>query len=92
MNEFTDSHKCCTMKTNYDQLLFLLLPPHKGRNVAVPRAVLGRRVCRFTFDELCGSAVGAADYLALSGAFHTVFLEGVPVMGMRHLNQVCVPT
>jgi protein AFG1 len=35
----------------------------------------------FEFPELCESAVAAADYIALSGAFHTVALSGVPVFG-----------
>ena len=32
----------------------------------------------FTFDELCGRPVAAADYIALAGRFHTVAVEGVP--------------
>lgn len=41
-----------------------------------------------SFDELCGSALGAADYTAISEAFHTVFVHGVPMMSLVHLNQV----
>mmetsp|Transcript_48050 Transcript_48050/g.89601 ORF Transcript_48050/g.89601 Transcript_48050/m.89601 type:complete len:467 (-) Transcript_48050:188-1588(-) len=64
----------------------------QGRGVLVPRALLGRRVCRFTFKELCGSStgsspMGAADYLAIAATFHSVFLENVPVLGMKDLNQ-----
>lgn len=40
-----------------------------------------------TFDELCGSALGAADYTAISEAFHTVFVHGVPMMNLVHINQ-----
>ncbi|CAD7705031.1 unnamed protein product [Ostreobium quekettii] len=47
-----------------------------GRRLAVPRA-RGPH-CYFTFDELCGQAVGAADYIALARRFHTVCLEGIP--------------
>jgi hypothetical protein len=32
----------------------------------------------FTFEELCGRPVAAADYIALAERFHTVALEGVP--------------
>lgn len=41
-----------------------------------------------SFDELCGSALGAADYTAISEAFHTIFVHGVPMMSLVHLNQV----
>jgi len=40
-----------------------------------------------TFDELCGSALGAADYTAISEAFHTLFVHGVPMMNLVHINQ-----
>lgn len=53
----------------------------------VPRAVKGNRVARMTFDELCGSALGAADYTAISEAFHTLFVHGVPMMNLVHINQ-----
>lgn len=47
----------------------------------------GNRVARMTFDELCGSALGAADYTAISEAFHTLFVHGVPMMNLVHINQ-----
>lgn len=40
-----------------------------------------------TFDELCGSALGSADYTAISEAFHTIFVHGVPMMNLVHINQ-----
>jgi len=45
--------------------------------VQVPRAV--GAACLFTFQELCGEAVGPSDYLALVSRFHTVALKGVTV-------------
>lgn len=50
----------------------------QGRSVAVPRAARG--VAWFGFDELCGKPLGAADFLALATHFHTLVLEGVPVL------------
>lgn len=40
-----------------------------------------------TFDELCGSALGSADYTAMAEAFHTIFVRGVPVMTLAHGDQ-----
>ena len=37
----------------------------------------------FRFSELCARPLGAADYMALSQAYHTVFLEGVPALSMQ---------
>jgi peroxisome-assembly ATPase len=49
-----------------------------GRTLHVPAAV--GKACSFTFKELCGSAVAAADYIALASHFHTVAVKGVPVV------------
>ena len=35
---------------------------------------------RETFEDLCEVPLGAGDYLALAERFHTIFLDGVPVM------------
>ena len=50
--------------------------PGASRSVAVPMA--SGRVCRFSFEELCGGALSAADYLALCGSFDAFVLDGVP--------------
>jgi len=47
-----------------------------GRRFRVQQAARG--VARFDFDELCGTALGAGDYLALATHFHTVILDGIP--------------
>lgn len=49
-----------------------------GRTFRVPLA--GAGVARFDFATLCGSALGPGDYLALAGHFHTLVLDGVPVL------------
>ncbi len=51
----------------------------QGRKTHLPRAAGG--FLRAGFASLCDQALGAADYLAIADAFHTVFLEHVPVMG-----------
>lgn len=49
-----------------------------GRKLAFPRAAGG--LLRATFDDLCRVALGPNDYLAIAKRFHTVFLEGLPVL------------
>ena len=47
-----------------------------GRRFVVPLAAEG--VARCDFDLLCGTALGAGDYLALAARFHTLILDGIP--------------
>jgi cell division protein ZapE len=57
----------------------------KGHDVAIPEAAAG--VARFTFADLCATPLGAADYLAVARRFHTLIVEGIPVMGMPQRNE-----
>ncbi len=57
----------------------------KGHDVAIPEAAGG--VARFTFADLCARPLGAADYLALAERFHTVIIDGIPVMDMPQRNE-----
>jgi cell division protein ZapE len=50
----------------------------KGRAVVVPLASMG--VARFNFADLCDTALGANDYLHIAHAFHTVLIDGIPVI------------
>lgn len=63
----------------------LCVPVMMGRHLEVT----GTRdsVCRVDFDHLCNTEKGAADYKALCECFHTVVLENVPVLEMKHHNQ-----
>jgi len=47
-----------------------------GRTLRVPIAAKG--VARFDFDALCGTPLGAGDYLAVATAFHTLILDAIP--------------
>ena len=47
-----------------------------GREFVVPLAAEG--VARCDFELLCGTALGAGDYLALATHFHTLILDGIP--------------
>eukprot|EP00978_Attheya_sp_CCMP212_P029756 scaffold106863_cov47-Attheya_sp.AAC.1 len=60
----------------------------QGRRVHIPRASVEYGVARFTFDELCRTASGAADYLTIGEHFHTIFIEDIPKLTMTHVNLV----
>ncbi|MEP3439429.1 MAG: cell division protein ZapE [Hoeflea sp.] len=65
----------------------LAAPDHirvRGREVDVPQA--GGGAARFSFADLCEAPLGAADYAAISKRYHTVFVEGVPVMNQAQRN------
>ncbi|KAM0749985.1 AFG1-like ATPase [Meredithblackwellia eburnea MCA 4105] len=51
-----------------------------GRPLVVPEST--SKVARFTFEELCGHALSAADYLEITKNFETVVLEDVPQLGL----------
>jgi len=49
-----------------------------GRELRVPEAAKG--VARFSFAELCETPLGAGDYLRIAHTFHTVIVDGIPVI------------
>eukprot|EP00873_Tetraselmis_striata_P002674 jgi/Tetstr1/422938/TSEL_013718.t1 len=57
-----------------------------GRSLAVPQACTSG-VARFRFPELCARPLGAADYIALSRRFHTVFVTDIPAFSMQIRDQ-----
>ena len=56
-----------------------------GRTLHVPKSLKG--VAVFSFKRLCGENRGAADYLAIAHAYHTVILVGIPVLGPENRNE-----
>jgi cell division protein ZapE len=56
-----------------------------GRTLHVRRTAKG--AAWFTFDELCGQPLGSADYLALAQRFHTIALEGIPLLTPERRDQ-----
>ncbi|KAH9985541.1 AFG1-like ATPase-domain-containing protein [Russula vinacea] len=56
-----------------------------GRNLTVPRCA--GHVAQFTFAELCGRPLGAADYLEITQRFRTLFMTDVPRMGLAEKNK-----
>jgi cell division protein ZapE len=56
-----------------------------GRILHVPKSLKG--VAVFSFKRLCAEARGAADYLAIAQAYHTVIVVGIPRMGPENRNE-----
>lgn len=56
-----------------------------GRSILVPKSLKG--VAVFSFKRLCGQPLGAADYLAIAQAYHTVIIVGVPQLGPDDRNE-----
>ena len=56
-----------------------------GRKLAIPKQALG--CAYFHFDDLCARPLGGADYLALAHAFHTMVIDGVPILTPAQRNE-----
>jgi protein AFG1 len=56
-----------------------------GRQIAVPRT-WNDTAC-YTFDELCKTNLGPADYISLASTYHTVILTDVPVLTWLMKNE-----
>lgn len=56
-----------------------------GRTLFVPKSLKG--VAVFSFKRLCGSPLGASDYLTIAHAYHTVIVVGIPAMGPDMRNE-----
>jgi cell division protein ZapE len=56
-----------------------------GRTLRVPQAVEG--VARFEFAQLCGTPLGAGDYLALATHFHAVVLDAIPRLSPDNFDE-----
>lgn len=59
--------------------------PIWGRELVVPES--SGSVARFSFGDLCNKPLSAADYLEVTGKFGTLFVEGVPRMGLGERDQ-----
>jgi len=57
----------------------------KGHAVRVPQAAMG--VARFSFDDLCNKPLAASDYVKIAHEFHTLIVDGIPVMDYARRNE-----
>ena len=62
-----------------------LVLPLQGRSVTVPLAAVG--VGRARFADLCEKPLGAADYLAITGALHTLLIDDIPTLSRAKNNE-----
>ncbi|MCS0496738.1 cell division protein ZapE [Ancylobacter sp. MQZ15Z-1] len=56
-----------------------------GRTIHVPHA--GAGAARFSFEDLCGNPLGAADYLRLARAYHTILIDHIPQLDQDRRNE-----
>lgn len=57
-----------------------------GRTLLVPKST--STVAWFEFDQLCGQPLSAADYIEVARVFETVFVVGIPKMGLSQKDMV----
>ena len=57
----------------------------KGRDVVIPQFHNG--MARAKFHDLCGTPLGAADYLALAEAVRVLMLDNIPSLGRDNFNE-----
>ncbi len=57
----------------------------QGRQLIAPRTARG--AARFDFDALCGTPLGASDYLALARRYGALFVDHIPIMGVDMRNE-----
>lgn len=62
--------------------------PIWGRTLNVPES--SASVAKFTFHDLCGKPLSAADYLEVTKTFRTVFVMDVPKMNMGQKDLVSI--
>jgi cell division protein ZapE len=56
-----------------------------GRSLAIREQARG--VARFTFEELCATAMGPQDYLAIADRYHAVVVRGIPRLRPENRNE-----
>ena len=56
-----------------------------GRRFVVPCAAEG--IARCDFETLCGTALGAGDYLALANRYHALILDGIPRLSPENYDK-----
>ena len=65
----------------------VIVPTAFGRSLEISSENVCGGVCRFDFESLCKSDLGASDYRALALRFHTIVLSDIPRLTRRRHNE-----
>lgn len=57
----------------------------QGRSIVFPKAAEG--VALTDFSSLCEAPLGPADFLAIAARFHTILINGIPMLGPERRNE-----
>ncbi|MFO1135769.1 MAG: cell division protein ZapE [Rhodoblastus sp.] len=57
-----------------------------GRDVAIPEAA--HNVARVRYEDLCDRPLGATDFVEIARVYHTIVMDGVPVLDPAKKNEV----
>ncbi|KAH3685560.1 hypothetical protein WICPIJ_003461 [Wickerhamomyces pijperi] len=58
-----------------------------GRELNVPKSS-PPYVAQFTFDQLCGSPLSAADYLSIASAYNSVIVTDIPYLSVQNRDKI----
>lgn len=58
-----------------------------GRQLNIPQSSADGKVARFSFAQLCGQPLSAADYLEVVRNFDTVFIDDIPRLSLSERDQ-----
>lgn len=90
---FNDQYTHICQKEEPSSMEFLV----DGHKLVVPSTLLYNsdkkrskpgKVAKFSFNDLCGQPLGAADYIFLAETFDCIFIENIPKLTMRDLNEI----
>ena len=57
-----------------------------GRDVEIPEAA--HNVARVRYEDLCDRALGATDFVEIARVYHTIVMDGIPVLDPAKRNEV----
>ena len=57
-----------------------------GRDVKIPEAA--HNVARCHYEDLCAAALGASDFVEIARVFHTLVMDGVPLLDPAKKNEL----
>lgn len=83
-------------RTAYENFINSIIANEPESDIETPLVVYGRQlsvpfskggVCRWSFAQLCGSALGAADMISIASRYHTIILDDIPQLSIAQKNE-----